>query len=1696
MKGITQTLADFNVNIQQDNFISACMAGVDPRTGFFCNSTTLFDYNSCFSDAKFSFVLNYNSKNMCLNQGYGYGFTDNQSRYDEEKKLLSLSSGQVYRIANDPIEGQPEIADCKYHDFTFKKTLLRSPDGAVSQKIYYITYMNGVVEKLENVDINGDEQSCYVPFMILYGVSGKIQMFWDYDNGVPQLTTVREIKKGININTDLLSLSHKEKGKIRLSVFDDTEYNYRIVLTLNSKNQLVQIKNTGLDIYGKHSWKFKYSDVAAKDHLLEEIRYPSGRKDTIEYKRSENNFDLILPGDYLLYSVWLYQIIPQFMSGIKQIATNYTYNWTDDNNQYSSVEEYLDIRRQAIKKITRTYNKFHLIISESIESGKTVKHISYVYNDCDVTKSLMLQSLKYQCINVIKTTYIDNSGAEVKQRDEVVSMEYDEFGNLVKQKNHNNSIFSFIYTNLILYGDQLVENPNGSWIMKSTSIVYPDNVKSQIRKEYVYELLTESVNDSKSVEDITSYKIVSTEEKLFINYELVNTTLLTYHMESKDKPHFGKLKSHTLLCFDRKICKTFKWDYLSDQLVVQAVNQNNDFSGCTTVKFNGTTGLLQSSYDGFNKSIEYKRDKLGRITLVTLTSNIDDPYKKKSFKYRYKYQFNEQLGSFNYEVETTDLYGNKLYERYDGLGRMQTVAIMKNNSDKEKIINSYKYNELSQLVHEDRFSYKGNEKLSFINIYSYDFWGNINKIRHDDGIEENVITDVINRTVTHWLSHDNDISNKTMTEFDLNNQPIIFKRYSLDAKFTQITLERDVSGRVVNKKDELGRVTHYDYDLQDRVNVITLPDKSIITKSYNRYSEEQLIEKLTFTSFNGKIFEIGSQMFDELNRVQESQAYGVTTMYRYTLNRLLPDEITFADGYSILYENDYGLKDKVISITDKEKKFRKEFFYSNIDDSLIETKYISAHDVYIEKITEDALNSSLVINTTFINDNNSIDIAYKQENFVNNDGVSKITDETNTEYVYRHDTHGRLTEINGGKVKTEILYDKFSRASHVSESDELGKSVIQLVYDEFGREIERRVTLSLSSTELVPDPLQSLTLVVETSYYANNLIQSKVIKQLKNHIEIIRIETFIYDELDRIKNYQCKGDVLTTDNSGKGIKAVVYTYDEVGNISQADFTLDDESHGIKKFSYDEINPFLLRRMLHSSTSDYTNYEFNSLGYLSRKSQSQTVNDRLTRAKESFYSYDSSLNLSSIDQTSYENNLACGRQVTDYKLGNSNKVMFKRTIAEGKKTEEISTFRGCNDEIISIIDFQNKMQYQKVNFLQGKAKQICSQSQNDTIIKKITTDNSGTPFYVMNFNNGKYKGSEVPTTDIYGTYAKSVFPVGINGYLYDAHADGYLLGSRLYDPECMRFTTPDDLSPFYGGNINPYIYCNNNPVNNDDKSGYLTNEHWKIPIYIAGSLSLLSGVATLGGSLAMSSVMMTAFSIFEIGAGISAIASLQGEGNEYELAVGGTASSLGLGVSLSHVFGRYKYPLSKSLKSFFDFNKSQQTMRNLSFDKKKKEIMGLKYLGHGVSVFTDTYKNKPRLNIYSHGRRASLIETRLDDSGRLLPVNKLDYKGLDQLLRSTGGIQYDNYASIRIIACHSADFGFLTPPLGYDMHQITGLPVKAFQGTVTSFGYPPEILQSSFEKFSHDPHALQNILKQFASRFEIIHNAGYSPKYFS
>ena len=67
------------------------------------------------------------------------------------------------------------------------------------------------------------------------------------------------------------------------------------------------------------------------------------------------------------------------------------------------------------------------------------------------------------------------------------------------------------------------------------------------------------------------------------------------------------------------------------------------------------------------------------------------------------------------------------------------------------------------------------------------------------------------------------------------------------------------------------------------------------------------------------------------------------------------------------------------------------------------------------------------------------------------------------------------------------------------------------------------------------------------------------------------------------------------------------------------------------------------------------------------------------------------------------------------------------------------------------------------------------------------------------------------------------PLLYRGYVYDSETKLYYLQSRYYDPETGRFLNADDVH--YIGttqtelSYNPFAYCENDPVNNSDQSGY-------------------------------------------------------------------------------------------------------------------------------------------------------------------------------------------------------------------------------------------------------------------------------------
>ncbi|AUH51297.1 hypothetical protein CXB49_10965 [Chromobacterium sp. ATCC 53434] len=124
-------------------------------------------------------------------------------------------------------------------------------------------------------------------------------------------------------------------------------------------------------------------------------------------------------------------------------------------------------------------------------------------------------------------------------------------------------------------------------------------------------------------------------------------------------------------------------------------------------------------------------------------------------------------------------------------------------------------------------------------------------------------------------------------------------------------------------------------------------------------------------------------------------------------------------------------------------------------------------------------------------------------------------------------------------------------------------------------------------------------------------------------------------------------------------------------------------------------------------------------------------------------------------------------------------------------------------------------------------------------------------------------------------------LGWNGERLDPVSGATHLGNgyRAYSPALMRFHSPDSLSPFGAGGVNPYAYCAGDPVNRADPSGHLSWQAWAmIGVGIAGLglAAITKGVSIIaaGGIIAAlesASAMSLAIGGAAIMADVAAIA---------------------------------------------------------------------------------------------------------------------------------------------------------------------------------------------------------------------------------
>lgn len=112
----------------------------------------------------------------------------------------------------------------------------------------------------------------------------------------------------------------------------------------------------------------------------------------------------------------------------------------------------------------------------------------------------------------------------------------------------------------------------------------------------------------------------------------------------------------------------------------------------------------------------------------------------------------------------------------------------------------------------------------------------------------------------------------------------------------------------------------------------------------------------------------------------------------------------------------------------------------------------------------------------------------------------------------------------------------------------------------------------------------------------------------------------------------------------------------------------------------------------------------------------------------------------------------------------------------------------------------------------------------------------------------------------------------------------------------------------------------------------------------------------------------------------------------------------------------------------------------------------------IQTFVDTYDGKPRLNIIGHAQEPE----KLGEPVKIVGDNDARYSAaeVNQKLLDRG-VDIRDYANVRTLTCFSASGG--SRSFSAELHQLTGVPVKGFEGPVTTEWMAGTDLNEQYQK---------------------------------
>lgn len=1159
------------------NFMSYLQGGVDPRTGQYTVSLSLPELKANgLAGPIVPLTLSFNPLNL-RDSGFGAGWSLQLSEFDITRQILSLSSGETFKVTGAGLGGRMNMQEQKLDSF-------HAYDEGTQYRVVYKSGMTEILSVVSGV-ANGA-----VPTQV-YSLEGRwVKLAYTSFNGSPMLQSIEDeagqtllsIERAGNIIS--INLYPYGVGGEPLSVF-----------TLSHRPERLESDFT-LPTDDKASWRFTYTGVRGFI-CISQVETPTGAHETIEYTDAGHRHPA--PAASNLPRVTRHTVDPGCDQPIVETEYNYVlplatneHNflgfgsglvWTDDGldnlykvmgaYDYGSVEKLL-IAGKEVRRIERTFNRFHLLTEEKTIKNGVQKIIKTTYHEREsLDIPFDAQPSILQLPHQVDTLWSNEGRARL----ESVRTEYDVYGNLTEQQGVDGVIERTTYYPADGIIDFCPPDPEGFVRYIKNKCVNPSEAFEEgaqtLRTDYRY----------------GSYKALSSERADWISVERevlvdiqknqeieLQVTEYQYHKDSADYLSYGRLEKETVsypsqagaalmlytaYTYSSKIAR-FGRTGETILLTTEVATTEFDLTSKTiTREMSLIHGQPLLERDDNDVEVRYTYDTLGRV--LTETVAPDTEYEASRL---YEYQLSPAKG-IQATQTSTNVKGVKTRTLLDGLNRV--VGEERQNADATdlKRVDEFRpiyeatYDVFGGLLNETEFDWLDDtEVLILHSSFVYDDWDQQCTEIRPDGVKVHEVTDPIGTAdwtgviVTSWFEvpGSQDLFDRSVTQMNTFNKPVRTERFDKTGKISLSVHVYDYDGLGRTRRDvnALKRETIYTYDAFDRMISSTLPGGAVVERTYAEHSNEDLP---TLISVDGNV--LGTQAFDGLGRMTTSITGGRIKLFAYQEGALRPSCVTTAAGEHINYEYLPSLSEDPVrrvvpagTANYSYDKYNGRLLNCDEQGQSLARTYFSTGEVSTETVSTDG---AAGLTMTYTYSLRGRLLAY--------------TDVIGQEQVYKYDGVGRLASTVLGSTQSTFTYTALGQTERISTVDSVSKQavILTLAYDEHGREVSR---------------LFDLDGIEQTLVQVYDAVDNLTSRTLSQGGEILRKEVYSYDVRGRLEAYECSGSQLPVDSFGGAIETQVFIFDVMDNMTEVlTFYTGGESN-TSRYYYESPDPVQLTRI--------------------------------------------------------------------------------------------------------------------------------------------------------------------------------------------------------------------------------------------------------------------------------------------------------------------------------------------------------------------------------------------------------------------------------------------------------------------------------------------------------------------------------------